>query len=159
MASISNLPVEVRDRVLFEINRCNLATAFRSTSRAMRNRASDQAFLDRLSKLMTFVWAKRNSCLEPGFQLTVDLMGKGNKWTAIDKLRTSDNPDVFYTNTHLQTRAEILQTMGILSHSVTSIQVRLYKRDHPEPNDVFDEIVMDFPAPRFAMSHAECLQD
>lgn len=159
MASISNLPDEVRDRVLSEINERNVVTAFRSTSRAMRNRASDQAFLDRLSKLMTFVWAKRNSFVDPGFQLTVDLISKHGRVTAYEKLRTSDNPDVFYTNTNQFTRTEILQRFGILSHSVASIEVRLYKMDYESfPYLSVDEVVMEFPAPRFTMSHAECLQ-
>lgn len=149
MASISNLPVEVRNRVLSHIRNPRTAAAFRSASTAMRDRASDQAFLDRLSKLMSFAWSRRNTCEDPDTKVTVDLMdGHGS----LDKLLPTEDPNVFHNNNGQLTRVQILQKFGILSQTVQSLQVRLWNW-----NDDLDEVMMEFPAPRFTMAEAEFL--
>lgn len=149
MAGISNLPAEVRNRVLSQISNPRVAAAFRSTSTAMRNRASDQAFLDRLSKLMSFAWARRNTFEDPDIRVTVDLTDE-HGW--IDRLLPTNDPEVFENKNGPLTRVQILQKFGMLSHSVESLQVRLWNW-----NEDLDEVMLEFPAPRFAMPEAEFL--
>lgn len=115
----------------------------------MRNRASDQAFLDRLSKLMSFAWARRNKFEDPDIRVTVDLTDE-HGW--IDRLLPTNDPEVFENKNGPLTRVQILQKFGMLSHSVESLQVRLWNW-----NEDLDEVMLEFPAPRFAMPEAEFL--
>lgn len=135
--------------MLSQIGNPRVAAAFRSTSTAMRNRASDQAFLDRLSKLMSFAWARRNTFEDPDIRVTVDLTDE-HGW--IDRLLPTNDPEVFENKNGRLTRVQILQKFGMLSHSVESLQVRLWNW-----NEDLDEVMLEFPAPRFAMPEAEFL--
>lgn len=139
----------MRNRILSEINNTGASVAFRSTSTYMRDRDSDQAFLDRLSKLMSFVWVQRETLEDPDTRMVVDLRGNDGY---LDRLVHTDEPDVFWTKIGTMTKEQVLQKVGIIRQRVTSLQVRLYNF-----NNELDEVVLEFPAPRFTMPGAELL--
>ena len=149
-ASLTNLPREVQNQISPLLPTDRLAAAFRSQSTRLRDWPRDQAFLDRLSKLLSFIHLRRGTFYEDGSTLCV----------AVQTMEQDEGSQIYpnadgtfsVANNRRVGREQVLQMYAILSTRVTALQVRLLNF-----NNDFDELILDFPAPLFVMREIACL--